>query len=97
MQNHASADSLVAAPNCDSHQLIASELRFLIARIEISMRLIEAAMTEQEDEDDAPGSIDIVVLDDVTPGYTTANAALSACRAGLDLAVQCLSDSRAAA
>ena len=93
MQNYAGADPRIATPNCNSQQLIASELRSLIAQIETSMRLIETAMIRNEGEHDEPGSIDVFVLDDVTPGYATASAALSACRVGLDLAVQCLSDS----
>jgi len=80
----------------DSRQLIAAELRSLIARIEISMRLIDAAM--QPDDDGAIlrsslGSTEIVVLDDVTPRYATASAALNACRAELDRALQTLSES----
>ena len=92
MQNYAGADPRIAAANCDSPQLIASELRSLIAQIETSMRLIETAMIRNDEEHDEPGSIDVFVLDDVTPGYATASAALSACRVGLDLAVQSLSD-----
>lgn len=42
---------------------------------------------------DPAGSADIFVLDDVTPRYATASAALNACRAGLGHALQCLSES----
>ncbi|WP_245288175.1 hypothetical protein [Bradyrhizobium sp. Ec3.3] len=41
------------------------------------MRLIEAAIT-LEDACDPPGSTEIFVLDDVTPRYATASAALGA-------------------
>jgi hypothetical protein len=75
----------------DSRQLITADLRSLIARIESSMRLIDAAMA-QNDGDQA-GSTDIFVLDDVTPGYATASAALNACRAGLGHVLQSLSES----
>jgi hypothetical protein len=80
----------------DSHQLIAAELRSLIARIEISLRLIDAAM---EAEDDSAivnaelGSTEIVVLDDVSPRFATASAALNSCRAELGQALQNLSES----
>jgi len=85
----------------DSRQLIAAELRSLIARIDISMRLVDAAM--QPDDDGAIlsadailstdlGSIEIVVLDDVTPRFATASAALNSCRAELDRALQNLSE-----
>ncbi|WP_456841947.1 hypothetical protein [Bradyrhizobium sp. USDA 4486] len=80
----------------DSRQLIAAELRSLIARIEISMRLIDAAM-ESDDDSIPAGSTEIVVLDDVTPRYATASAALNACRAELSHALQQLSDSGSAA
>lgn len=76
----------------DSRQLIAAELRSLIARIEISVRLIDAAM-EPEDDSAISGSTEIVVLDDVTPRYATVGAALNACRAELGNALQNLSES----
>lgn len=55
------------------------------------MRLIETTMMHEAGGDQA-GSTDVVVLDDVTPRYATASAALGACKAGLDLALQCLMD-----
>ncbi len=42
---------------------------------------------------DPEGSADVFVLDDVTPRYATASAALNACRAGLGHALQYLSES----
>jgi hypothetical protein len=100
MLNYAGTPPLAAMAETDSRQLIAAELRSLIARIEISMRLIDAAM--QPDDDGAIlspslssnlGSTEIVVLDDVTPRYATASAALNCCRAELDRALQNLSES----
>ncbi|MBR0824592.1 hypothetical protein JQ596_03505 [Bradyrhizobium manausense] len=90
MQNYAATGPLVAVPNSDSRQLIAAELRNLIAQVEGSMRLIEAAMMREAG--DRAGSTDVVVLDDLTPRYATASAALGACKAGLDVALQCLTD-----
>ena len=92
MLNFTDTPPIVATPEADSHQLIAADLRSLIVRIEISMRLIDAAM-EQKDGSGVTGSADIVVLDDVTPRYATASAALNACRAGLGHALECLSES----
>jgi hypothetical protein len=100
MLNYAGTPPLAAMAETDSRQLIAAELRSLIARIEISMRLVDAAM--QPDDDGALlspslspnlGSTEIVVLDDVTPRYATASAALNACRAELDRALRNLSES----
>jgi hypothetical protein len=96
MLNFAGKPPLIATLETDSRQSIAADLRSLIARIEISMRLIDAAMARQdvgrEDDSAIAGSTDIFVLDDVTPRYATASAALNACRAGLDHALQCLSE-----
>jgi hypothetical protein len=91
MLNFAGTPLPVATPEADSRQLIAADLRSLIARIETSMRLIDAAM-EQDGDGSAMISADIFVLDDVTPRYATASAALNACRAGLGHALQCLSE-----
>ena len=96
MLNYAGTPSLAAMAETDSRQLIAAELRSLIARIEISVRLVDAAM---EPEDDSAilrtisGSTEMVVLDDVTPRYATVGAALNACRAELGNALQNLSES----
>ncbi|MCK1361162.1 hypothetical protein [Bradyrhizobium sp. 199] len=95
MLNFAGTLPLGAMPETDRHQLIAADLRALITRIESSMRLIDAAMMETGslETGDPAGSADIFVLDDVTPRYATASAALNACRAGLGHALQCLSES----
>lgn len=96
MLNYAGTPPLAAMAETDSRQLIAAELRSLIARIEISVRLVDAAM---EPEDDSAilsaisGSTEIVVLDDITPRYATVGAALNACRAELGNALQNLSES----
>ncbi|WFU81667.1 hypothetical protein QA645_02655 [Bradyrhizobium sp. CIAT3101] len=92
MLNYAGTPPLAAMAETDSRQLIAAELRSLIARIEISMRLIDAAM-EPEDDSAISGSTEIVVLDDVTPRYATVGAALNACRVELGNALQNLSES----
>lgn len=101
MLNYAGTPPLAAMADADSRQLIAAELRSLIARIDISVRLIDAAMKPEDDEpvpDSAiAGSTEIFVLDDVTPRYATASAALNACRAGLGHALQSLSESGNAA
>jgi len=105
MLNYAGTPPLVAMAETDSRQLIAAELRSLIARIEISMRLIDAAMTSECLETDGDsaivstdssansGSTEIIVLDDVTPRYATASAALNCCRAELGQALRNLSES----
>ncbi|MBR0726540.1 hypothetical protein [Bradyrhizobium manausense] len=96
MLNYAGTPPLAAMAETDCRELIAAELRSLIARIEISMRLIDAAMEPEDDRAVVSadlGSTEIVVLDDVTPRYATASAALNACRAELGQALQNLSES----
>ena len=101
MLNYAGTPPLAAMADTDSRQLIAAELRSLIARIDLSVRLIDAAMKPEDIEpvrDSAvTGSAELVVLDDVTPRYATASAALNACRAELGHALQQLSESGNAA
>ena len=103
MLNFAGTPPHVTKPDADSVQLIAADLRGLISQIETSMRRIAAAMDaasdaplDQEHGSDPEGSADVFILDDVTPRYATANAALNACRAGLGHALQCLSESGSA-
>ena len=92
MLNLAATPPLVAMPEVESHQLIAADLHTLISQIETSMRRIATAM-DQEHGSDPEGSADIFVLDDLTPRYATAIAALDACRgAGLGHALECLSE-----
>ncbi|MCK1743374.1 hypothetical protein IVA80_21585 [Bradyrhizobium sp. 139] len=92
MLNLADTPPLVATSDADSRRLVAADLRLLIAQIETSMQRIAAAMA-QERSNDPEGSADVFILDDLTPRYATANAALNACRAGLGHALQCLSES----
>lgn len=96
MLNYTGIPPLTAMADADSRQLIAAELRSLIARVDLSKRLIDAVMTSDdvEPEDDSPtaGSREIFVLDDVTPRFVTASAALNACRMELDHALQQLTE-----
>ncbi len=92
MLNLADTPPLVATSEADSQRLIAADLRLLIAQIETSMRRIAAAM-DQEHGSDPEGSAEVFLLDDVTPRYATAIAALDARRAGLGHALECLSES----
>jgi hypothetical protein len=91
MLNLAATPPLVAMPEVESRLLIAADLRLLISQIETSMRRIATAM-DQEHGSDPEGSADVFLLDDVTPRYAMASAALDARRAGLGHAVECLSE-----
>jgi hypothetical protein len=67
--------------------LIVSDLVSLIEHVEASLR--EASLGR------ADASANIFVLDDVTPRYAKAGAALKACNAGLGIVLEFLLDSEA--
>ena len=81
MQN--SADGGLPAPSegrNDSFASIVSNLVSLIQHIQASIELIETAIDQESHAGDQEIGADIVVLDDVTPRYAKATAALSACK-----------------
>ncbi|MDO9058043.1 MAG: hypothetical protein Q7U92_03340 [Bradyrhizobium sp.] len=78
------------------HHSIVSELVSLIGHVQASMKLLEVAISGEA----APGDLDapgnVFVLDDVTPRYAKANAALNNCNASLGVALHYLMDARTA-
>jgi hypothetical protein len=75
----------------EGFHFVVSDLVSLIDRVQASIQLIETA---QAQEDGADGELgDIIVLDDVTPLYAKASAALDACNARLSAALQFLTES----
>jgi hypothetical protein len=78
----------------DSYRSIASDLASLIEHVQASMRLIESAIARETSSGNHDVAANIVVLDDVTPRYLKAGAALKACDAGLGTALHFLLDSR---
>jgi len=86
------------APSCerrDGDQAIVSDLVSLIERVEASVRLIEAAIAKETCFGDQETAGNVVVLDDVTPRYVRANAALNSSEANLGAALRFLLDIRA--
>jgi hypothetical protein len=77
----------------DNYHAIISDLVSLIEHVQASMRLIEAAIAGESSLGYEEIAANIVVLDDVTPRYVKANAALHACNAGLGVALHILLDS----
>ena len=79
----------------DGHHSIVSELVSLIEHVQAGMKQLEAAIIRESTpgNQDAAGSV--FVLDDVTPRYVKASAALNACNAGLGIALRHLLDARA--
>jgi hypothetical protein len=85
----------IAIESCDRHDAyrsVVSDVKSLIEHVQASLRLIEQTIACET----APGSqetANVVVLDDVTPCYVRATAALNACDAHLAVALRSLLDS----
>jgi hypothetical protein len=89
MQNAAGSD----AQN-DSYPSIVSDLASLIEHVQASMKLLELAIARESSLGNQDVSANVFVLDDVTPRYVKANAALNACNAGLGIALHFLRDTK---
>jgi hypothetical protein len=79
----------------DSYRSIVSDLESLIGHVRASMNLIKTAIAGEllPGNDEIAGNV--VVLDDITPRYIRANAALDTCNASLGIALQLLQDAAA--
>jgi hypothetical protein len=80
-----------ASDRNDAYHSVVSDLLSLIEHIQASRQLIEHAIAREASTGSQEG--DIIVLDDVTPPFVTATAALSACDANLAIALDSLLDS----
>src|ERR1700704_2752419 len=69
---------------------VVADLIGLVERIQRSLELVETAIVVEMSAGKEDMSAAVVVLDDVTPGYLKAGAALQACGAGLGLALHLL-------
>jgi hypothetical protein len=78
----------------DSFASIVSNLVSLIQHIQASIELIETAIDQEQHAGDQEIGANIVVLDDVTPRYAKATAALSTCNASLGVALQILLETK---
>jgi hypothetical protein len=95
MQNAAGGSvSVQSDDRNDSYHSITSELESLIAHVEAGMELIESVIAREQVPGDQEVAANVVVLDDVTPRYVWANAALRTCSADLGTALYFLLDSR---
>ena len=91
MQNATPKDVVPLDGRDDGFYMVASDLVSLIDRVQASIRLVETAQAREAAIDAQPA--DVVVLDDVTPLYAQASAALEACNASLTAALQFLIES----
>jgi hypothetical protein len=78
----------------DGHQSIVAELASLIEQVQASIKLLQAAIAMESAPGNHEAAGNVFVLDDVTPRYVKANAALNACNAGLGAALHDLLDNR---
>jgi hypothetical protein len=92
MQNTAGSGRQADGRN-DNYLSVVTDLASLIERIQASMQMLEPVIARALPQGELEAYDDVVVLDDVTPHYVRANAALDACRAGLGVALHGLLDS----
>jgi hypothetical protein len=78
-----------------SYRSIVADLEALIERVQASMTLIKTAIAGESLPGQEELADNVVVLDDVTPRYVRANAALDACNASLGIALHLLQDAAA--
>ena len=76
----------------DDRDAVVTDLTSLLGRIQASMALIEAAVAREASVAPEEMATNVVVLDDVTPCYLKAGAALRACDASLGVALHFLRD-----
>jgi hypothetical protein len=95
MQNAADGDASVRSePQNHGYGPVVSDLPALIEHVQASMQLIEAAIAREAPPGNQEVTANVIILDDVTPRYAKAKAALSACSAGLGIAVHFLQESK---
>jgi hypothetical protein len=95
MQN-AAGDGIALGPDGqnDGYRSVVSDLVSLIEHVQASLRLIEQTMVPENSLGGQENASNVVVLDDVSPRYVKAAAALRACDANLGIALHFLLDSR---
>jgi len=95
MQN-AAGDGIAFGPDGqdDSYRSVVSDLVSLIEHVQASLRLIEQTMVRETSPGGQENAANVVVLDNVSPRYAKATAALKACDANLGIALHVLLDSR---
>jgi hypothetical protein len=91
MQN-AAGDGVAQAPHeeNDAYRAVVSDLVGLVEHIQKSLRLIERTIAGETSPGNPESSINVIVLDDVSPRYMTAAAALQACDVNLGIALHSL-------
>ena len=97
MQN-AAGDGVAQAPHDQNaaYRAVVSDLVSLVEHVQNSLRLIEQTIARETSPEMTPGSpessTNIIVLDDISPHYIKADAALQACDVNLGIALRSLLD-----
>ena len=78
----------------DAYQLVVTDLVALIEHVQASLRSIEQEIARETAPASQETSSNVIELDDVTPPYVRATAALKACDANLAIALHSLLDSK---
>jgi hypothetical protein len=94
MQNAADHALVQSGEPSDNTTAIISNLGSLVEQVSAMMKLIESAIASEASSGHQDVAANIAVLDDVTPRYVRANAALSTCNAGLGVALHLVHDIR---
>jgi len=98
MQN-AAGDGVAQAPHDQdaAYRVVISDLVGLAEHVQNSLRLIETAIARETSPEMPSGGLEsstnVIVLDDVSPRYMKAAAALQACNVNLAIALRSLLDS----
>ena len=91
MQNGTAGGTLAPSDDRDDvYQAVIADLASLIERVQASLAMIESAVAGEAATGLQDMASNVVVLDDVTPRYLKAGAALKACDAGLGIALHFL-------
>ena len=94
MQSETGGVSVRSDDRNDGDAPIVSELVSLIEHVRASMKLIESAIAMEPPLSDPGLSANVVVLDDLTPRYQNARAALNSCNTSLEVTLHLLRDSK---
>jgi hypothetical protein len=96
---HAAGGGVAQTPHDQNaaYRAVVSDLVCLVEHVQKSLRLIERTIAKVTLPETSPGSpessTNIIVLDDVSPRYMKAAAALQACDVNLGIALRSLRDS----
>ncbi len=94
MQNAAGDGNEMQPDNLnDAYRLVVSDLVSLLGHVQASLRLIESAVAGEASPCNHDAAANVILLDDVTPRYAKASAALKACDASLGMTLHFLLDS----